>query len=115
MLDLNRPSRSKDITNIDLGQDYPLPPGTQQMTKQWNAESDEDKRETEKKYNGLDYRSCVRSLIYLETGTRYDIMFAVTKLAKFVSNPGIKHYEMLIWLLGYLKKFPNLGIRYYAN
>ena len=53
--------------------------------------------------------------IYLMTGTRYDICFATTKLAKFCNNPGKVHYQALIWLLGYLKQTSNLGIKYYHN
>jgi hypothetical protein len=49
------------------------------------------------------------------SGTRYDICFATTKLAKFCNNPGKVHYQALIWLLGYLKKTANLGIRYYHD
>jgi hypothetical protein len=49
------------------------------------------------------------------TGTRYDICFATTKLAKFCNNPGKVHYKALIWLLGYLKQTSNLGIKFYHN
>ena len=48
-------------------------------------------------------------------GTRYDICFATTKLAKFYNEPGKVHYQALIWLQGYLKQTGNLGIRYYHN
>ena len=49
------------------------------------------------------------------TGTRYDICFATTKLAKFCNDPGKTHFEALIWLLGYLRQTSNIGIKYYND
>ena len=49
------------------------------------------------------------------TGTRYDICFATTKLAKFCNDPGKAHFEALIWLLGYLRQTSNIGIKYYND
>jgi len=48
-------------------------------------------------------------------GTRYDIAFTTTKLAKFCNNPGTNHFEAFFWLLGYIKKTMNFGIRYYHD
>ena len=66
-----------------------------------------------KLYGEFNYRGCVGSLIYLSGGTRYDITFAVNKLAKYVMDPGVKHFEALMHLLGYLNKHPNMAIRFY--
>ena len=48
------------------------------------------------------YRSVVASLNYLSQWTRPDIAFAVSKLSKFMSNPGPKHL-LLKRVLRYLK------------
>jgi hypothetical protein len=85
------------------------------FTKKDCPDDDETKSLVQKEFGEIDYRSAVGSLIYLMTGTRYDICFATTKLAKFCNNPGKVHYQALIWLLGYLKQTSNLGIKYYHN
>jgi len=92
----------------------PLNPDTV-FTKNDCPTNEEEISIVQKEYGEIDYRSAVGSLIYLMTGTRYDICFATTKLAKFCNNPGKVHYKALIWLLGYLKQTANLGIRYYHN
>ena len=48
------------------------------------------------------YRSVVASLNYLSQWTRPDIAFAVSKLSKFMSNPGPKHFKLLKRVLRYL-------------
>lgn len=92
----------------------PLPPGTQ-MSTTWCANDVDGKQEVEKRFGKLDYRSCIGSLIYLAAGTRYDILYAVTKLAKYCTNPGVRHFECLYHLLGYLNRTKNFGIRYYDD
>ncbi|MGH3054017.1 MAG: Ty1/Copia family ribonuclease HI, partial [Gaiellaceae bacterium] len=92
----------------------PLPTGIQ-MSKTWCATNDTDRTHIIKKYGDLDYRSCIGSLIYLAAGTRYDILYAVTKLAKYCNNPGLLHFNCLYHLLGYLNRTHNLGIRFYHD
>ena len=55
------------------------------------------------------------TLLYLAYNTRADILFAVCKLAKACVCPGDKDYTALIWLLGYIKFRPNLGIKFYPD
>jgi len=62
----------------------------------------------------LDYPSVIGSLIYL-MNTRPDISFAVTKLAKFMRNPGRKHFQYVIHLLQYIKSNTRYGLRYYSD
>ena len=80
------------------------------MSKTWS----EEKKGIER-FEDLDYRSCIGFIINLATGTRYNIMFAVTKLAKFVSDPGVKHYAALIWLLQYIRGNSNHALKYYND
>ena len=88
----------------------PLPTGLQ-PTKEWSKMEDNDRR----KFEDLDNRSCIGSLIYLMAGTRYDIAYSVTKLAKFVNNPRSKHFYALVWLLQYLRSNSEYGIIYYND
>ena len=48
------------------------------------------------------YQSLIGSLLYLMLGTRPDIAFAVTQLAKFASNPSDEHLNRAMYILRYL-------------
>jgi hypothetical protein len=61
------------------------------------------------------YRELVGSLLWLANGTRPDIAYAVSKVARYVENPGPKHWEAVIRILRYLKGSVNLGIVYDGN
>lgn len=58
------------------------------------------------------YRSTLASCIYFSTWTRPDISFAVSKLCKFMHNPGPQHGVALKRLLRYLKGTMNHGLKY---
>ena len=62
--------------------------------------------------NNLQYSSLVGALIYLSTCTRPDIAYAVSALSRFTSKPTQAHWNAAQRVLVYLRKFPNLGIRY---
>ncbi|MGH3055378.1 MAG: Ty1/Copia family ribonuclease HI, partial [Gaiellaceae bacterium] len=79
------------------------------------VQDDTERQQIQAKFGDLDYRSCIGSLIYLAAGTRYDILYAVTKLAKYCTNPGLKHFESLYHLLGYLNRTTNFALRYYSD
>ncbi|GFY04511.1 retrovirus-related Pol polyprotein from transposon TNT 1-94 [Trichonephila clavipes] len=49
------------------------------------------------------YRNLIGSLSFIAARIRPDIMYAVNLLSQFQSNPGIKHWNSLLKLLGYLK------------
>jgi hypothetical protein len=57
----------------------------------------------------LDYASCIGSLIYLSQ-TQSDIIFAVNKLARYMSKPGKVHFKALVHLLRYLRDNNNFGV-----
>ena len=61
------------------------------------------------------YRSTVASLIYLANWTRPDISYAVSKLCKFMHNPGKVHCDELKHLLRYLVGTVDYGLRYDAG
>ena len=50
----------------------------------------------------LRYSQIIGSLMYLVSATRFDISFAVSKLSRFVSNPGDNHWRALERVLCYL-------------
>ena len=75
----------------------------------------EDHQKIQDKYPGLDFRSCLCTILYLAYSTRADILFIVCKLAKACLQPGLKDFDALFWLLGYLRKNPAYGIRFYPT
>jgi hypothetical protein len=50
--------------------------------------------------------------MYLASATRPDISYAVSKLSRFVSNPGEDHWQALQRVLCYLKGTMSYGIHY---
>ncbi|GBL76200.1 Retrovirus-related Pol polyprotein from transposon TNT 1-94 [Araneus ventricosus] len=53
------------------------------------------------------YRNLIGSLAFIALRTRPDIMYAINVLSQFQSNLGIKHWNCLLRLLGYLKYTQN--------
>jgi hypothetical protein len=92
----------------------PLPPDIT-FSKNDCPKDEEARAMVQQEFGDIDYRAAVGSLIYLMTGSRYDICLATTKLAKYCNDPGKAHFQALIWLLGYLKATANLGIKYYHD
>jgi hypothetical protein len=80
-----------------------------------NRPTIEQKNEIETRFKGLHFRSAVCSILYLAFGTRADILFITCKLSKACHDPGIKDYEALLWLFGYLRKYPDYGIKFYHD
>ena len=60
----------------------------------------------------LRYSQIIGSLMYLASATRPDIAFAVSKLSRFVSNPGDDHWRALERVMRYLKGTASYGIHY---
>jgi hypothetical protein len=60
----------------------------------------------------LRYSQIIGSLMYLASATRPDILFAVSKLSRFVSNPGDTHCSALERVLRYLKGTMSYGIHF---
>ena len=72
----------------------------------------EPRPQDEEKVDEETYRSIVGCLSYLAQTTRPDIEQFTFHLATFVSDPGTSHWKAIVHLLGYLKKFPDKGIRF---
>jgi hypothetical protein len=60
----------------------------------------------------LRYSQIVGSLMYLASAIRPDISFAVSKLSRFMSNPGIDHWHALERVMRYLCGTMTYGIHY---
>lgn len=55
----------------------------------------------------IPYSSAVGSLMYAMVCTRPDIAHAVGVVSRFLSNPGKEHWEVVKWILRYLKGSSN--------
>ena len=58
------------------------------------------------------YQSAIGSLLYLSGGTRPDITFSVSNLAKFSAKPSKQHWTAIKRVMRYLKGTINFGILY---
>src|SRR3979411_618555 len=69
----------------------------------------------EEGYNIEEYRSIIGTLIYAAVLTRPDIATAVGFLARHMQKPRITHWNVLQWVLRYLKGTINYGLVYYHH
>jgi len=60
----------------------------------------------------IPYREAIGMLMYLTISTRPDIMYAVTYLARYVSDPGPVHWNAVKRVLRYLRGTRTHGIVY---
>ena len=67
-----------------------------------------------KKIDAAFYRSLIRKLLYL-TVTRLDIMFAVSLLSRFITNPSHIHLGVAKRVLRYLQGALDYGIKFSSN
>ncbi len=58
------------------------------------------------------YRSAVRKLNNLAQTTRRDIMYATHQIAKYSSDPRQSHGEAILYLIRYLKKSQDVGLKF---
>jgi hypothetical protein len=63
----------------------------------------------------FNYRSAVGKLNYLAQTTRPDIMYATHQIAKYASDPREIHGEAILYLVRYLKKTRDLGLKFKPN
>jgi hypothetical protein len=84
-------------------------------TKENRPSTDEEREEITRKYPGLSMASAVSSLLYIAINSRCDILWIVNKLAKSCSNPGMNDFAALLHCFGYLRKYPDYAIKYYAK
>ena len=63
----------------------------------------------------FNYRSAIGKLNYLAQTTRPDIMYATHQIAKYASDPREIHGEAILFLVCYLKKTHDLGLKFKAD
>ncbi|KAL2253255.1 UNVERIFIED_CONTAM: Retrovirus-related Pol polyprotein from transposon TNT 1-94 [Sesamum indicum] len=73
--------------------------------KLWLSQSDYiEKTDSERaKMRVTSYASAIGSLLYAMICTRPDIAHAVGVVSRFMSNPGVMHWEAVKWILRYLR------------
>ena len=59
-----------------------------------------------------EYARVIGSLMYLMSCTRPDIAFAVSKLSRYTSNPGVIHWKAIVRVMRYLRYTRDLGLHY---
>ncbi len=64
------------------------------------------------RFSNFNYRSAVGKLNYLAQTMRPDIMYATHQIAKYSSNPRQSHGEAILYLVCYLKKTRDLGLKF---
>ncbi|KAL0366969.1 UNVERIFIED_CONTAM: Retrovirus-related Pol polyprotein from transposon TNT 1-94 [Sesamum radiatum] len=79
-----------------------------QLYKDQSPKTEIEKEKMEK----IPYSNAIGSVMYLMVSTRPDIAYAVSCLSRYMSNAGTPHWEALKWLLRYLIKTENTGIRF---
>lgn len=85
------------------------PAPTTDMISEKDGPIDEAERE---KMRNIDYRGLVGSLMYLMTGSRPDIAFAISRGSMFLHNPGQKHWEFAKQILRYVASTIDYGQEY---
>ena len=60
----------------------------------------------------LEYSRISGSLMYIMSCTRLDIVYEISKLSCYTSNPGHDHWKVILRILGYLKHTKNYGLHY---
>ena len=121
---LDQETYTKHILNRYCGKDttWGLPPLKETpapveyvYTKENRPTTDTEKGLVKIRFPELSMASAVSSLLYLALNTRCDILWTVNKLAKSSTCPGIKDFEALMHLFGYLRRYTDYAIKFYAN
>lgn len=68
--------------------------------------------EEQKKMEKILYASAVDSLMYAMICTRPDISHAVGVVSRYMSNPGLNHWNAVKWILRYLAGTKDMGLCY---
>ena len=78
------------------------------LSKSMSPKTEEDRA----KVKNIPYREAVGTLLWLSLGTRPDISYAVSQVAKYNDCYGIKHWEAVKRIYRYLKGSMDLGLKY---
>ena len=92
------------------GATTPLEPGVK-ISKEDSPKTQEERE----KMSEVPYRRLIGSLIYLALNTRPDLLYAVTKLSQYNTDPGEAHWHQAKHVLRYLNKTEDHGLTYERN
>lgn len=101
----------KVIERFRMTQGNPAPTPEQtgiKLSKSHCPSSEDDKQYM----RSVPYRSAVGSLLYAAIGTRPDIAHAVNEVSKYMSDPGVTHWQAVKRILRYLKGTLELGLTF---
>ncbi|EPS72879.1 hypothetical protein M569_01878, partial [Genlisea aurea] len=68
---------------------------------------------TDEERSDFNYQKLVGTLLWI-TKTRPDISFAVTQCCRFTDCPGDTHVKAALRIVGYLRKYHNLGLKFHS-
>jgi hypothetical protein len=71
--------------------------------------------ETLAEMKGIPYRRAVGALMYLSNTSRPDITHAVSQVARFVSNPGMRHWRAVLKIMRYLGGTRDYGLLFESH
>ena len=60
----------------------------------------------------VSYSSAIGNLMYAMVCSRPDLAHVVSMISRFMSDPRKQHWEVLKWVLRYLKGSQNVGLMY---
>lgn len=63
----------------------------------------------------ITYTSVVGSVMYAMVCNRRDLAYAASVVSRFMSKPGLTHWESLKWLMRYLKGAAGTGLYFSKN
>ena len=63
----------------------------------------------------IPYREAVGSLLWIANGTRPDVAYAVSQVARYMSNPVMEHWNTVKRIVRYLKGTMDLKLTYNGN
>ena len=78
------------------------------LSKSMSPTTNEEKAEMAK----IPYREAVGTLLWLSLGTRPDISYAVSQVARYNDCYGIEHWQAVKRIFRYLKGSVNLGLKF---
>ena len=94
--------------------DSPLP-STFVPSKKDCPATEEQVKEIKIRFGNINFRSIIGALLYVSCCTRPDISYAVNKLAKYATNPGISHFRAIIHLIGFIKSTSSKRIKFFKD
>ena len=78
------------------------------LSSRHNPSTDKEKEDMSK----VPYASAVGSLMYAMVYTRLDIAYVVSIVIRFLSNPRRQHWEVVKWIMRYLRGTSNLKLTF---